>query len=408
MTTRTPRSLLPLAIVLAMLTACSSTASPSPAPTASPSVTASVAPSLDASPAPSPTATALPSTPSPTASAGPSIPAVADGWQLVWPNATKPRLILSTVIATAAGFVAVGADVPGQKPAAISSSDGVTWMSEAITGDLRSPASLATWGDRLLAVGTGGANCAHPAGLDTWVRSAAGHWTEAPFTDLLCQATDVRIAFVGSTAVLVGSGPGDNPVVWSSSDGLHWADHSQAFAGILPKAVVSDGKTAVLFAEGPTATWSSSTSNGSTWTAPAALPGLPGGLTIDGAFRIDGQPTIVASVGGVLGTIRSNGSGSWDTTAASGLTADDLGSISQFAGGLLAVGGNGTGAAAWVSSNGASWRPLSLPPALAVDGASVGAVAVRDGRAILVGTVPAGIDNAASSIWTGSADLLAP
>lgn len=227
-------------------------------------------------------------------------------------------------------------------------------------------------------------------------------------SDLLCRATGVGIAFVGDEAVLVGSGPGDVPTVWSSTDGLRWVDHGQAFAGLLPRAVVSDGKTAMLFATGATATWSSTTTDGSTWTTPAAIPGLPGTLVISGGFRIDGQSTIIASVGGVLGKIRADDSGGWVTTPASGLTADDLGMVSQFAGGLLAVGGNGPGARAWVSRDGTSWRALALPAALSVDGASVNSVAIRGGRALLIGTVPAGIDAPASSIWTGSAELLAP
>jgi hypothetical protein len=127
-----------------------------------------------------------------------------------------------------------------------------------------------------------------------------------------------------------------------------------------------------------------------------------------GAFLIDGAPTIIAGQGGVLGTIRPDGSGGWTTMESSGLTADLLGTISAFDGGLLAVGGNGPGAHAWVSRDGSSWRPVELAPELASAGASVAGVAVRDGRAILIGATVTGADNAASSIWTGSADLVRP
>lgn len=111
---------------------------------------------------------------------------------------------------------------------------------------------------------------------------------------------------------------------------------------------------------------------------------------------------------GVLGTLRPDGAGGWTRIAATGLTADELGSISTFDGGLLAVGGNGPGAQAWVSRDGVVWRELDLPADLAADGAHVAGVAVRDGRAILVGGWPVGIDNATSTIWTGPANLLAP
>jgi len=303
--------------------------------------------------------------------------------------------------------VAAGSGANGQSPAAVSSTDGVTWHAERITGGNRAPAELATWGDRILAAGPGGVACAHPYGLDTWVRSAAGAWSEAPFSNMLCGAEDVQIAFVGDVPVLVGVGPGDNPVVWSSTDGLNWVDHGGAFRGLLPEAVISDGATATLIAEGPTATWSSSTTDGSDWSGPNAIPGLPGGLVIRGLFQIDGGPTIIASQGGVLGTIRADGS-AWIRTPATGLTPDELGTISAYDGGLLAVGGNGPGAQAWVSRDGASWRELDLPAELAAEGAHVGGVAVRDGRAILVGGWPVGADDATSTIWTGPASLLVP
>jgi hypothetical protein len=397
------RSVLSSAITIILLGGCSSaTPTPSLLSSPAPSVGVSAPPSSTAAASLSPTPSAPPSTPPATPTA---IPA---GWHKVWPGSADPKALLQTVIATTRGFVAAGSGANGQSPAAVSSTDGVTWHSERITGGNRAPTELSTWGDRVLAAGPGGVACAHPYGLDTWVRSAAGAWSEAPFTNLFCGAEDVRIAFVGDVAILVGVGPGDNPVVWSSTDGLHWVDHGQEFSGLLPAAVTTSGGRTTLIAEGPTATWSSTTTDGSSWTAPAPIAGLPGGLTIHGAFLIDGAPTIVATVGGVLGTLRPDGAGGWTRTAATGLTADELGSISIFDGGLLAVGGNGPGAQAWVSRDGVAWRELDLPADLAANGAHVAGVAVRDGRAILVGGWPVGIDNATSTIWTGPANLLAP
>ena len=317
-------------------------------------------------------------------------------------------MLLSAVIAAPDGFVAAGSELAGRHPVAVSSTDGVAWRTEGVDGDGRTPRMLALWGDRVLAFGAGDTPCTHPVGLETWVRSASGTWTEAPFVDLLCHADDVWIAFLHDRPILVGSGPGDGPVAWSSTDGLHWTDHSQAFAGLLPRAVVSDGRTATMIAEGPTAAWSAATTDGSIWTTPTKIPGTTGGMWIGGAFLIGGRPTVIASQGGALGTLRADGSGGWVRIPATGLTTDDLGAITAFDGGLLATGGNGSGAMAWVSDDGASWRKLALPRALQVDGASVGGVAVRAGRAILIGAVSAGIDNAVSSIWTGSAELLAP
>jgi hypothetical protein len=290
----------------------------------------------------------------------------------------------------------------------VSSTDGITWRTEAIGGDSRAPTTLALWGDRVLAAGAGETPCTHPFGLDTWVRSPSGTWREAPFVDLLCHAADVRIAFLHDRPILVGAGPGDGPVAWSSTDGLHWTDHSAAFAGLLPLAVVSDGRAATLFAQGPTAIWISTTTDGSTWTTPTKIAGTTADLGIDGAFLIDGRPTVITSQVDVLGTLRPDSSGVWWKTVATGLTAGVLGTITPFDGGLLATGGKGPGAEAWVSRDGASWRPLVLPTELTVLGASVGGVAVRNGRAILAGAVPAEINNPVSSIWTGPAELLAP
>ena len=328
----------------------------------------------------------------------------------MWPGPGDPAALLATVLATGRGYVAAGADHAGNRPFAVSSADGVTWAQEPMPGDDRTPYALVPWGDRVLAVGAGGAQCAHPFGVDTWVRSADATWSEAPFKDLLCDGSDVHLAVFDDLAILVGSGPGDNAVVWSSKNGLGWVDHSGPFSGLLPRAVVTDGQSAVLVAEASTGTWSASTSDGSTWTAPALIPGFPTGLHVDGAFWIGGAPTIVATDGGVLGSIRPDGSGGWTTTASVGLSADLLGTITAFDGGLLAVGGpvNGPGARAWVSADGASWRPFALPEALSSEGASVGGVAVRDGRAILIGSVANGADNAVSTVWTGSADLVRP
>lgn len=378
-----------------------------------PSVQASPAPSAGATIAPSggPAASVSSVTPVPSSappSTAPTPTAIPAGWHKVWPGSADPKALLQTVLATTHGFVAAGSGANGQSPAAVSSTDGVRWHAETISGGNRAPAELATWGDRILAAGPGGVACAHPYGLDTWVRSASGAWSEAPFTNLLCGAEDVRIAFVGDVAVLVGIGPGDLPVVWSSTDGLHWVDHGGPFAGLAPKAIVSIAGTATLIAEGPTATWSSTSTDGSTWTDPAPIAGLPGGLTIDAALAVDGSPTIIARQGGVLGTIRSDGSGGWTTTPATGLAGDELGTITAFDGGLLAVGGNGPGAQAWVSRDGVAWRALDLPTDLAADGAHVAGVAIRDGRAILVGGWPVGIDNATDTIWTGPTNLLAP
>lgn len=403
----TLRRLRPAVLLLAAALAGCTTAPPAPAGSA-----ASSGPSASLAPSFGPIASVPASAPSASvpasAAATATIPPIAAGWHEVWPASGSPKLLLRTVLATPLGFVSAGSAANGRTPAAIASADGVRWASESIPGDGRAPAELAAWGDRILAAGAGGAACAHPYGLDTWVRSAKGTWSEAPFTDLLCDAEDVRIGFVGDVAILAGSGPGDNPIVWSSTDGLHWVDHGGPFSGLLPKAVMTIGGRTTVLAEGPTATWSSTSTNGSVWTKPTPIPGLPAGLALHGVFQVDGAPTFIASIGDVLETIRPDGGTGWTTTPSTGLTSAELGTITAYDGGLLAAGGNGPGAQAWVSRDGVAWRKLALPAALGVDGAHVAAVAVRDGRAILIGSWAVGAADATSTIWTGPASLLAP
>ena len=150
--------------------------------------------------------------------------------------------------------------------------------------------------------------------------------------------------------------------------------------------------------------------DGSTWTKPRAASRACRAVSRSTARSwIDGGPTIIASRAASLGTIRSNGSGGWTTTTATGLTPDLLGTITAFDGGLLAVGGcrapaprRGSPA---TDRPGGRWRYRRR---WRQTRGSIAGVAVRDGRAILVGAVAEGTDNAVSSIWTGSADLVRP
>ncbi len=397
--TRRPVGLTLLAGLAAIAVACGSNP-PGPTSVPSPSAAAGSPSPSAASIAPS-ASTAVPSGP-----AGSPPPSTAGDWTLAWPPSGGPRLDLAAVIASSQGFVSVGADVATHASVALSSADGSSWTSESIKDSGRHPTGLARWGDRIIAFGSGDAPCAHPVGLDTWVRSATGAWTEAPFANLLCYGTDVSVAVVDDHPIVVGSGPGDNAVVWSSTDGLHWVDHSQAFAGLLPRAVTGDGQSAVLFAEGDGGAETSSTTDGSAWTVPVAMAGVPQ-ITIDGAFWIDGAPLVVASSGGVVGTLRPASGGGWDSTAAAGIAADQLRGLVAFDGGLIAIGGADR-VAAWVSRDGAAWRAIALPEALAVAGANVAGVAIQGGHAVLVGSVPGADGTPESAIWTGSPDLLAP
>jgi hypothetical protein len=369
-------------------------------PIGSPSISETPAASASSTPnasavAESPSA----STPAPTASPLPA------GWQQVWPEAGGRPRALTAVVALEDGFVAAGEDRVTLAPVAMASADGLTWTDERITGTDVYPFKLAVWGRRVLAVGAGRAPCPHPFGLDAWVRSAAGAWSEAPFADLFCLGSDVSVVIVDGQPVLAGSGPGDSPVAWSSRDGLNWNDHSQAFAGLVPAAITGDGSSAVLFAESPTGPRISTSADGSHWSTPAPIGGLPANLVIDDAFWIDGAPTLIASEGDVVGSVRPDGHGGWQWAKADGIAADQLRGVTPFDGGLLAVTG-GTKVRAWVSRDGVMWRPLTLPGPLLAPGGNVAGVAVRGDRTVLVGSLTNSGGDQISAIFAGPASIL--
>ena len=393
----------PAVLLLAVALAGCTTATPTPAPTSSPSRPPASAAPARSGPTDSPPPSVLPASPAPTA----TVPAET-GWTEVWPGSSDSPGHLTAAIATDNGFVVAGSDATGHAPIALSSADGSTWTTESVPGGPRTPLALARWGDGLLATGAGEVNCAHPYGLDTWVREPTGTWTEAPFDPILCDGSSVQIATVGRIAVLAGIGPGDNPILWSSADGLHWTDRGRVVAGLLPGGVVGDGTQAWVIGTGSGSTWIAYTTDGLAWTPPERIHDIPE-LEIRGVFLIRDSPLIVASVGGSVGIVDPGTGGGWVTSPATGLDPEALASVGQFDGGLLATGvQSGAAALAWVSADGVSWRSLALPEALAAPDASVVAVAVRGERAILVGSVVAGGGSAVSRIWTGPAALALP
>ena len=375
-----------------------------------PIVLAAVVACTPVSPGPSPS---ISSAARPSASVASTAPrsvsgsAVNGAWQRTWPGGADRRRALTAIVAIDGGFVVTGSDRVSKAPAAMSSADGISWADDTIGGENIDPSVLAAWGDRAVAVGAGQVPCAHPYGLDSWVRSGGGVWAEAPFDDLFCRGSDVRLGFVAGRPILVGSGPGDAAVVWSSVDGLRWVDHSQAFVGLMPRAVTGDGRTAMLFAVGPTGTWVSTTTDGATWSAPAMIPGLPVDLVIHGAFWIDGAPTLIVSAGDVVDSIRPDDGGAWRRATAEGLTADELRGVTAFDGGLLAVSGE-NGIEALVSRDGMSWHPIELPHDLGGEDASVAGLAVGGARAVLIGSLTDAVGSSVGAIWTGPDSLVAP
>jgi hypothetical protein len=94
------------------------------------------------------------------------------------------------------------------------------------------------------------------------------------------------------------------------------------------------------------------------------------------------------------------------------LTRDSLSRIVAVGDSLVALGGDQTGAKAWVSADGISWRALTLPTEVTEGGtdAALNGAAIVDGRAYLVGQVPGDGANggAIGAVWSGPAALLEP
>jgi hypothetical protein len=355
---------------------------------------------------------------SPSASA-PATPtaSVADlTWKLVDLPDSSDVGSISDVLALPDAVVAVAAGgAAGEHGIAWSSADdGATWASEPLPGTTHAIGHSIAWGDRVLTLGEGDGDCAHPAVTGIWVRDAAGTWAAAPFDPLLCAGGIAQAATSGDNAVILGTGAGDVAFAWSSADGLKWTDHSAPFEGRLPQGVASDGTGFVAFGVGPSGPpWSARSTDGTTWEKPVPLPGLAEGSIIGNPLVLDGEIAVfVGDPSGAIGVLRPDGNGGWKSEQTSGLTRDALARIVALGDGLVALGGDQSGAKAWTSGDGITWRPLDLPAEVTAGGpnAALNGAAIVDGRAYLVGQVANsdGTDGAVGALWSGPATLLAP
>ena len=151
------------------------------------------------------------------------------------------------------------------------------------------------------------------------------------------------------------------------------------------------------------------------WEKPVPLPGLAEGSIIGNPVVLDGEIAVfVGDPSGAIGVLRPDGSGGWKSEQTSGLTRDTLARIVAVGDGLVALGGDQSGAKAWTSADGVTWRPLELPAEVTASGpdAALNGAAVLNGRAYLVGQM-ARTDGGTSggaigALWSGPASLLTP
>jgi hypothetical protein len=390
-------------LVCVVLAACGT-----PETTAPPTLTAtaSAAPTTVAvtSPSDAPPATAAPSTADVTWTLV-DLPVVAAGVHAITDVVELPGTVVATSIGDAAG---------GRGLAWTTSDGGATWASEPLPGTAQAIGRSIAWGDRVLTLGEGDGDCAHPSVTKIWIRDAAGGWKAAPFDPILCAGGIAQAAAAGEHAVILGTGAGDVGFAWSSDDGLTWTDRSKPFEGRLPQGVAADGSGFIAFGVGPGPAWSARSADGSAWDEPVTLPGLAGGAIIGNPVVLGDEVVVfVGDPSGAIGVLKPDGNGGWKSELTNGLTRETLARIVAVGDGLVALGGGETGPAAWISADGVSWRPLELPVEATdsgVDGALSGA-AIVDGRAYLVGQIRGeggAAGGATGALWSGPAALLQP
>jgi hypothetical protein len=311
--------------------------------------------------------------------------------------------------------VAAAAGAAGERGVAWTSADqGSTWVSEPLPGTARSLGRLVPWGDRVLLIGEADAGCPHPSVVQVQLRAAAGGWKAAPFDPIFCAGGLPQAAASGKHAVIVGAGAGDQAYAWSSEDGLHWTDHSAPFVDRLPQGVAAhaSGFVSVGTEPLPDSAWVSRSKDGTAWDTPRPLAGLGGATIVGNPVALDGDLAfLVGAPDGAIGLLRPDGSGGWRSQLTQGLTRSTLSRVVAVGGGLIALGGDETGPAAWLSSDGLAWHRMVLPPEAVASGpgATLTGAAVADGRAYLVGQVVAASgDRAIGALWTGPASLLEP
>jgi hypothetical protein len=381
------------------------------------------------------TATNAPSTPVPAVSAAPTVVAVASpsgapsatpaasvadlAWALVdLPDSSDVGMIADVVALPGTVVVVAAGGAAGEHGIAWSSSDaGATWASERLPGNTHGVGRSVAWGDRVLALGEGDGDCAHPAVTKIWLRDAAGSWKAAPFDPLMCAGGIAQAATAGEHAVILGTGAGDVGFAWSSGDGLKWTDQSSTFEGRMPQGVAADGSGFVAFGVGPFPgpAWSARSADGSTWEKPVPLPGLADGSIIGNPVVLDGEIAVfVGDPSGAIGVLKPDGSGGWKSELTSGLTRATLSRIVAVGDGLVALGGGDAGPLAWTSADGVTWQPLDLPVEATESGidSALNGAAIVDGRAYLVGQrrrEDGGTSGGAvGALWSGPAELLQP
>lgn len=332
--------------------------------------------------------------------------------------------LMTGVVATGDGFLAVGQQLPPSEAVAYASRDGVTWTPEpGFAGDEETVANavaVAGDGGRRVIVGS------HGSAATAWAGTAAGTWTEAP-PDVTLEGPPGGTAVMRAVTawdggfVAVGSRDVDADTraaaAWTSADGLAWTpapagstwDGAAAFAvAASADAVVAVGEAAggsIGTADGPGVAWVMGADGG--WMrvdSPAFADGTLRAVAWTGSRFVaagwslaDDRAMTWTSVDGLAWSAAASApalENRGDAIRIYGLAAGPDGSL--LAAGWKSDAGNGSGVL-WTSPDGVAWT--RLPDQVAMSGASLsGAAFGRTGAPVAVGTsgYP---DNDQASAW---------
>ena len=330
----------------------------------------------------------------------------ADPWTRI--DVPDPGGTFTDIATTASGVVIVGPAGPAAQLArAWNSPDGLAWAVDQLPSDGRTPSLLMPWKDQVVAIGGGVSNrCAHPAALDSWLRTSDGVWQEAPWADIFCAGGTPSAAAASDHVVVAGSGTGDVPFLWFSDDALRWTDIPLPRDVGFPRAVASIGATDVLMGtslEG--SVWTSLSRGGVTWSTPAPLGGPAADvlsvLSLNGKFV-----AILRTEAGVVGAYESADGAAWTSAQAVGIDGQQVGRIVAVDGGLVALGADESGPRLWASADGTNWRAVAAPLDVGVTGSLQG-VAVSRGRVFVVGQASS-VPESIGAAWMAPVALIAP
>jgi hypothetical protein len=267
-------------------------------------------------------------------------------------------------------LLAVGVQQPPAQPIVFASADGRSWASLAeLPGDGPGSAlAVVATTSRTVIVGSAGQAAA------SWASASGGPWLAAPAQSALEGPSGGNAAMTSVAALggqVIAAGYIDDPAsgsqtgaVWRSRDGLTWSldESSATFAGAQILGLAVKGSTIVAVG----------TLGDPTYGSAAAW------------WWSEGQGWRRAEVGGSDGAMRA---------------------VTATTGGFVAVGhGPGDhGAATWTSSDGSAWEPASDQPAFHHGDSAVRMLSVTAGPGvILAGGLRQDIGNGAAAAWLSS------